>query len=47
VSMYTTFCAYCGKKMYTFAKNRRADLPTVYCSKPCEGQAKDEKRFQK
>ena len=45
--MYNTNCGYCGKAMKAYAKNRRGDLPTVYCSTPCETNAKYEKRFKK
>lgn len=45
--MYNTNCAYCGKEMKAYAINRRGELPTVYCSKACEANAKYEKRFKK
>jgi hypothetical protein len=45
--MYKTNCGYCGKKMYTYAKNKRGELPIVYCSVQCEQNAKYEKRFKK
>lgn len=45
--MYDTVCEYCGKPMKAFAKNRRGDLPTVYCSTPCKKNAEYEKRFRK
>ena len=43
--MYETFCACCGKIMYTLAINRRGDLPEVHCSKKCEKEIEYEKRF--
>lgn len=45
--MFKTNCSYCGKPMYSFAKNLRGELPRVYCSKVCEANAKNEKRFIK
>ena len=43
--MFETVCGYCGKPMKTFARNKRGELPIVYCSKACEGNAKYEKKF--
>lgn len=43
--MYKTQCATCGKEMFTYAINKRGDLPKVYCSRKCEANAKYEKRF--
>lgn len=45
--MYDTKCAYCGKPMKTYAKNKRGDLPVVYDTKACEQNAKYDKRFDK
>ena len=44
--MFDAYCAYCGNPMKTFALNKRGDLPTVYCSKACEQNAKYERRFK-
>ena len=44
--MYETYCSQCGKPMKTFAKNKRGELPTVYCSKHCEANAKYDRRFE-
>lgn len=44
--MFKTACGYCGREMMTFAKNKRGELPIVYCSKHCEVNAKYEKRFK-
>lgn len=48
-SMYETLCARrdCGKKMYVYGKDRMGNLPTVYCSKRCEGEVAYERRFKK
>ena len=48
-TMYETTCSFsgCGKTCYTFAKNRRGDLPPVYCNKLCEGQAETQKKFKR
>lgn len=43
--MFENYCAYCGKPVMSFAKNKRGDLPTVFCSSKCEGDAKYEKKF--
>jgi hypothetical protein len=43
--MFEAYCSYCGKPMKVFAKNKRGDLPTVYCSSKCEGDANYEKKF--
>jgi len=45
--MYTTKCAGCGKILFTFAQNKRGDLPKVYCSKICESAANYKERFKK
>ena len=46
--MYKTKCAYCGKEMHTFAKDKIGTLPVVYCpGKVCESNAKYERRFKK
>lgn len=44
--MYPTHCGYCGKPMKTYAKNKRGDLPLVFCSIACENNAKYEKRHE-
>jgi hypothetical protein len=31
--------------MYAYAKNKRGDLPTVYCSKKCAANDKYDKKF--
>lgn len=43
-TMFETNCAYCGKKMYAYARDKTGKLPIVYCSKKCEGQVAYEKR---
>ena len=43
--MFKTNCAYCGKQMFAYAKNKQGELPKVYCSKVCEGQVNYEKKF--
>lgn len=46
--MYKTACANaCGREVFVFAKNKGGELPKAYCSKKCEGEAKDLKRFVK
>ena len=44
--MYKTSCSYCGKPMFAYAKNKRGELPKVYCSRACEGAVNYEKRFK-
>ena len=44
--MYDTKCAYCGKPMKAYAMNKRGDLPTVYCRRACEMNAKYDKRHE-
>lgn len=46
ISMFDTNCGYCGKPMKTYAKNKRGDLPVVYCSLHCEKNANYDKRFK-
>lgn len=43
--MFKTHCACCGKEMWTYAKNKRGELPVVYDTKQCEANAKYDKRF--
>lgn len=45
--MYKTECSYCGKPMYTYAKNRLGELPVVFCSKKCRGDYKEKDKFVK
>ena len=47
--MYETICGRrgCGKKMYTYSKDRQGNLPVIYCSKRCEGEVNYDKRFKK
>jgi hypothetical protein len=45
--MFDTQCGYCGKPMKTYAKNKRWELPVVYCSKACEANSKYDKRHSK
>ena len=44
--MFETHCAYCGKPMKVYAKNKRGELPVVYCSIACEKNAAYERRFK-
>lgn len=44
--MYETNCEYCTKKMWAYAKNKRGDLPKVFCSKACEANYKYQKRIK-
>jgi hypothetical protein len=43
--MFDTTCGYCGKPMKTYAKDKMGTLPVVYCSRPCEQNAKEKKRY--
>lgn len=47
--MFETICARrgCGKKMYVYGKDKQGTIPTVYCSKRCEGEAAYERKFKK
>jgi len=45
--MYETKCAYCGKQMFTYAKDKMGTLPIVYDTTACEANAKYKKRFDK
>lgn len=47
--MYQTKCARrgCENKMYVYGKDKQGNLPTVYCSKRCEGEAAYERKFKK
>ena len=47
--MYQVKCGRkgCENKMYTYAKDKMGNLPTVYCSKRCEGEVAYEKKFKK
>lgn len=47
--MFPTKCARrgCDKKMYVYGKDKVGNVPTVYCSKRCEGEDAYEKRFKK
>lgn len=44
--MFKTKCAECEKEMFAYATNRSGDLPVVYCSKVCEGKAKEKAKFK-
>ena len=47
--MFQVKCARpgCENKMYTYAKDMSGNLPVVFCSKRCEGEAAYAKRFKK
>jgi hypothetical protein len=47
--MFETKCGRknCENKMYVYGQDRQGNLPTVYCSKRCEGEVAYERKFKK
>ena len=43
--MFKNKCAYCGKEVFSYAKDKLGTLPTVFCpGKACETNYKYDKR---
>ncbi len=46
--MFKKKCDFCGEKdVFVYGRNKGGALPTAYCGKICETNAKYDKRFDK